>query len=152
MSLLSPEVANESTLEHEIWNVEFFQFRDTATDGNQFGATAFSGNLGYEPQIGITGVARPYPYFGQVQPLDSSAFWLAPMIAPFNFRPMMQRWISVNIHEIFSATNLAQTSLPLTGEELYDIHRGLEEIKLGKAKHFKSVRETLDWLHRERTK
>jgi hypothetical protein len=37
---------------------------------------------------------------------------------------------------------------PLTEQELRDIHTGIEEIRSGKAKHFISIREALDWLHR----
>ena len=43
-------------------------------------------------------------------------------------------------------------SPPLTEEELNDIHRGIEEIKSGKARHFKTAREAIDWLNRERVK
>lgn len=39
---------------------------------------------------------------------------------------------------------------PLTEDELRDIHQGITEIESGKAKHFKSMRETIDWLHRKR--
>jgi hypothetical protein len=38
----------------------------------------------------------------------------------------------------------------LTKEELADIHRGIEEIRAGKAKHFKNIHELLKWLHRDR--
>jgi len=43
-------------------------------------------------------------------------------------------------------------SPPLTEEELSDIHRGIEEIKSGRARHFKTAREAIDWLNRERVK
>ena len=43
-------------------------------------------------------------------------------------------------------------SPPLTEQELRDIHIGIEEIRSGKVKHFTSLGETLEWLHRKRTK
>lgn len=41
-------------------------------------------------------------------------------------------------------------STRLTKEELSDIHRGISEIKAGKAKRFKTVGETIEWLNRKR--
>lgn len=41
-------------------------------------------------------------------------------------------------------------SKDLTEEELADIHIGIEEIKAGKAKHFKNMKSLLRWLHRKR--
>jgi hypothetical protein len=43
-------------------------------------------------------------------------------------------------------------SPPLTEQELRDIHIGIEEIRSGKAKHFASLGDALEWLHRKRTK
>jgi len=43
-------------------------------------------------------------------------------------------------------------SPPLTEQELRDIHTGIEEIRAGKAKHFTSLGDALEWLHRKRTK
>lgn len=43
-------------------------------------------------------------------------------------------------------------SPPLTEQELRDIHIGLEEIRLGKAKRFTNLGDALEWLHRKRTK
>jgi hypothetical protein len=57
---------------------------------------------------------------------------------------------SVWIGPHLSGTELDELPSNLTEEELSDIHRGLEEIRSGKAKHFNNVRETIEWLHRKR--
>lgn len=38
-------------------------------------------------------------------------------------------------------------SPPLTDEELFDIHSGINEIETGKSKRFTNLREALEWLN-----
>jgi len=145
MSLLSPDVVNENTFEHEVWSFGGLQSRGSAMAKKQFGTTTFSGSYGCEPQGSTTGVVSSYLNLGQeTTTVYSSEYSLIPVI-----HPAVRRWISVNVHEIFSAAMQVQ-SLPLTEEELSDIHIGLEEIRTGKAKSFSNVRETIEWLHRRR--
>jgi hypothetical protein len=71
---------------------------------------------------------------------------------PWNNMVAMSTMIERNVSLSLTDWRSRYESPPLTEQELRDIHIGIEEVRSGKAKHFTSLGETLEWLHRKRTK
>jgi uncharacterized protein YaiE (UPF0345 family) len=143
MKLLSPEVICENTRETD---VQELQTGHWAISASASGTTSFSGSFGYEPRVSTSSIAfREYGVdatftFYTTKPSRVHTVTVS------NYQSVKKsHWLSMMSGSVFSVM-----SAPLTEEELTDIHRGIEEIRLGKAKHFKTVRETIEWLHRER--
>jgi hypothetical protein len=129
MKLLSPEVSFEHTRETDIQDL-------------QTGNWVISAN-------NVAGTTSSTIYFRGADPVfifRTAKPWRVHTITVSNYDPVKAHWFSVG-----SDFNFSAMSPPLTEEELSDIHRGLEEIRTGKAKSFNNVRETIEWLHRRRT-
>lgn len=71
---------------------------------------------------------------------------------PWNGRMAMSKMIERSAILTLTTWRSRYESPPLTKQELRDIHIGIEEIRSGKAKHFTSLGDALEWLHRKRTK
>lgn len=71
---------------------------------------------------------------------------------PWNSKMGMSMMIERSASLALTTWRSRYESPPLTEQELGDIHIGIEEVRSGKAKHFTSLGETLEWLHRKRTK
>ena len=71
---------------------------------------------------------------------------------PWSCRTKMSAMVEQGASLSLTTWRSRYESPPLTEQELKDIHIGIEEIRSGKAKHFTSLGDALEWLHRKRTK
>lgn len=145
MKFMSPEVVSENTRQ-----TDFDELRtgDWAISASLSGATSFSGRLGCEPQSNAsTFDSETWSILVTFTFTAAEPSWVR-TASVSNFQSLKRlHWLSLKSDSIYSVM-----SAPLTGQELADIHRGIEEIRLGKAKHFNNARETIESLHRERSK
>lgn len=55
----------------------------------------------------------------------------------------------LTLEHILEWSSQTGESIPLTAEELADIHTGITEIESAKSKRFTKLKDALEWLNRE---
>jgi hypothetical protein len=133
---------DDNTLEHEAWNIQLIRLNQGETASK--GAATYSPIPNYKPQDAATTSTNNILPFSENNVTITPFATVVPQLGDFSNVPCgsTSSWFLFNNFE----------SPPLTEEELSDIYRSLEEIKMGKTKKFNNVRDAIEWLHSNRSK
>lgn len=133
---------DDNTLKDEAWNIQLIGLNQDETVIK--GASTYSPIPNYNPQdIATTNNVPPFSGNNLTVTLMSSVT-ITQLVGYFSNMPNApsSSWVLLNNYE----------SPPLTEEEVSDIQRSWEEIRMGKTKKFNNVRDAIEWLHSQRGK
>lgn len=127
---------DDNTLEHEAWNIQLIRLNQGETVSK--GTATYSPIPNYKPQDATITSTNNMLAFSENNVTVAPFATLVPQLDAFSNVPYgsASSWLMFNKSE----------SPPLTEEELYDIGIAIKEVESGKAKHFKNLRDAIEWL------